>query len=237
LTARILRPEQRRPCKTSCTPIFNLVEECQNGRGALRLMRHDKTWLLGKPSGYHIYGDPMAGSSVYFRGTSNVACSERVIALHDETPTARTIALKGSGLARVNVAGQHVDVRLTAPDGYFLLSRVILTPIAFLRAELRRKGFELTVERLAKRRGLALSLSRRSRSRRSFGGAGAPNRRLVRVAPPNKTEPIQTCSREVPASCHSWAMISLALRRRAAIALFSIIVFRARTGEQFGTPR
>jgi len=40
-----------------------------------------------------------------------------VVALHDETATARTIALEVSDWPG-HVAGQHVDVRLTAPDGY-----------------------------------------------------------------------------------------------------------------------
>jgi ferredoxin-NADP reductase len=40
-----------------------------------------------------------------------------VIALHDETPTARTITLQVPDWPG-HVAGQHVDVRLTASDGY-----------------------------------------------------------------------------------------------------------------------
>jgi ferredoxin-NADP reductase len=40
-----------------------------------------------------------------------------VVALDDETPTARTIALQVADWPG-HVAGQHVDVRLTAPDGY-----------------------------------------------------------------------------------------------------------------------
>jgi ferredoxin-NADP reductase len=40
-----------------------------------------------------------------------------VVALHDETPTARTIALQVADWSS-HVAGQHVDVRLTAQDGY-----------------------------------------------------------------------------------------------------------------------
>jgi ferredoxin-NADP reductase len=41
----------------------------------------------------------------------------QVIALHDETATARTISLQVADWP-AHVAGQHVDVRLTAPDGY-----------------------------------------------------------------------------------------------------------------------
>ncbi|MFE4470346.1 ferredoxin reductase [Leifsonia sp. NPDC056824] len=40
-----------------------------------------------------------------------------VVAAHEETATARTIRLRIPGLAG-HLAGQHVDVRLTAPDGY-----------------------------------------------------------------------------------------------------------------------
>lgn len=40
-----------------------------------------------------------------------------VVALHDETATARTITLEVRDWPG-HVAGQHVDVRLTAPDGY-----------------------------------------------------------------------------------------------------------------------
>ena len=41
----------------------------------------------------------------------------QVIALHDETATARTITLEVADWP-AHVAGQHVDVRLTAADGY-----------------------------------------------------------------------------------------------------------------------
>src|SRR5258705_5655745 len=67
----------------------------------------------------------------------------KVIALHDETPTARTIALEVPDWPG-HVAGQHVDVRLTAPDGY---SAVRSYSIASAPNTERR--VELTVERLA----------------------------------------------------------------------------------------
>jgi ferredoxin-NADP reductase len=41
----------------------------------------------------------------------------RLVEAHDETPTARTLALDVPGWPG-HLAGQHVDVRLTAPDGY-----------------------------------------------------------------------------------------------------------------------
>jgi ferredoxin-NADP reductase len=65
-----------------------------------------------------------------------------VVALHDETPTARTITL-GVPDWPGHVAGQHVDVRLTAPDGY---SAVRSYSIASAPNSERR--VELTVERL-----------------------------------------------------------------------------------------
>jgi ferredoxin-NADP reductase len=65
-----------------------------------------------------------------------------VVALHDETPTARTVKLEVSDWPG-HVAGQHVDVRLTAPDGYSAVrSYSIASPP---NAEGR---IELTVERL-----------------------------------------------------------------------------------------
>ena len=65
-----------------------------------------------------------------------------VVALHDETATARTIALAVSDWPG-HQAGQHVDVRLTASDGY---SAVRSYSIASAPNSERR--VELTVERL-----------------------------------------------------------------------------------------
>jgi ferredoxin-NADP reductase len=65
-----------------------------------------------------------------------------VIALNDETATARTITLEISDWPG-HVAGQHVDVRLTASDGY---SAVRSYSIASAPNSERR--VELTVERL-----------------------------------------------------------------------------------------
>ena len=65
-----------------------------------------------------------------------------VIALHDETATARTITLEVSDWPG-HIAGQHVDVRLTASDGY---SAVRSYSIASAPNSERR--VELTVERL-----------------------------------------------------------------------------------------
>lgn len=65
-----------------------------------------------------------------------------VAALHDETATARTITLQLSDWPG-HVAGQHVDVRLTAPDGY---SAVRSYSIA--SAPNSEGRIELTIERL-----------------------------------------------------------------------------------------
>src|ERR1700752_2360307 len=66
----------------------------------------------------------------------------KVIALHDETSTARTITFEVPDWPG-HVAGQHVDVRLTAADGY---SAVRSYSIASAPNPERR--FELTIERL-----------------------------------------------------------------------------------------
>jgi ferredoxin-NADP reductase len=65
-----------------------------------------------------------------------------VVALHDETATARTIAIEIPDWPG-HVAGQHVDVRLTAPDGYTAVRSysIASTPNT-------ERGVELTVERL-----------------------------------------------------------------------------------------
>jgi len=65
-----------------------------------------------------------------------------VAALHDETATARTITLQVPDWPE-HVAGQHVDVRLTAPDGY---SAVRSYSIA--SAPNSEGRVELTIERL-----------------------------------------------------------------------------------------
>jgi ferredoxin-NADP reductase len=64
-----------------------------------------------------------------------------VVALHDQTPTARAIVLDVAGWPG-HVAGQHVDVRLTAPDGY---SAVRSYSIA---SAVDGQRIELAVERL-----------------------------------------------------------------------------------------
>ena len=65
----------------------------------------------------------------------------KVVALHHETASARTISLEVPDWPG-HVAGQHVDVRLTAPDGY---SAVRSYSIASAPSQRR---IEITVERL-----------------------------------------------------------------------------------------
>ena len=57
----------------------------------------------------------MAGATLLGRSLSWLTGT--VTAAHDETPTARTIVLDVPNWPG-HIAGQHVDVRLTAPDGY-----------------------------------------------------------------------------------------------------------------------
>src|SRR5260370_41164647 len=57
---------------------------------------------------------PVAGGALLGRLMWHVG---KIIALHDETATARTITLDVADWPG-HVAGQHVDGRLTAPDGY-----------------------------------------------------------------------------------------------------------------------
>src|ERR1700741_1187328 len=65
-----------------------------------------------------------------------------VVALHDETATARTITFEVPDWPG-HVAGQHVDVRLTAPDGYSTVRSYSIASAP------NSDGYvELTVERL-----------------------------------------------------------------------------------------
>ena len=82
----------------------------------------------------------MAGATLFRRRV--VWRVGTVVALRDETPRARTITLDVPDWPG-HVAGQHVDVRLTAPDGY---SAVRSYSIA--SASNSEKRIDLTVERL-----------------------------------------------------------------------------------------
>jgi ferredoxin-NADP reductase len=81
----------------------------------------------------------MARTALFGKVTWRTA---RVVGLHDETETVRTLALMVRDWPG-HVAGQHVDVRLTAPDGY---SAVRSYSIASAPSSDGR--IELTVERL-----------------------------------------------------------------------------------------
>src|SRR5262249_303800 len=72
-----------------------------------------QTRVLGKSRLPHLWRS-MEGTAVLGRVTWRAA---KIIALHDETTTARTLALEVRDWPG-HLAGQHVDVRLTAPDGY-----------------------------------------------------------------------------------------------------------------------
>src|SRR4029077_16659541 len=65
-----------------------------------------------------------------------------VLALHDETASARTLTLEVPDWPG-HVAGQHVDVRLTAPDGYSAARSYSIAS-----APNPEKRLEITVERL-----------------------------------------------------------------------------------------
>ena len=65
-----------------------------------------------------------------------------VVALHDETISARTLTLEVPDWPG-HVAGQHVDVRLTAPDGYSAARSYSIAS-----APSYEKRLEITVERL-----------------------------------------------------------------------------------------
>src|ERR1700751_5400481 len=94
--------------------------------------------LLGRPRLSHLWG-PMAGTAVLRPVTWR---SATVVGLRDETATARTIALAVRDWPG-HIAGQHIDLRLTAPDGY---SAVRSYSIASAPSSDGR--IEITVERL-----------------------------------------------------------------------------------------
>jgi len=66
----------------------------------------------------------------------------KVIALHDETATTRTITLEVPGWPG-HIAGQHVDVRLTAADGYSAARSYSIASAPNVDGRI-----ELTIERL-----------------------------------------------------------------------------------------
>src|SRR5580704_12254948 len=89
-----------------------LLEERQVGARAAAA-RHRRGWLLGELRLPHVRRS-MAGTALFRRLTWLTATVSQVT---EETPRARTIALSVPGWGG-HRAGQHVDVRLTADDGY-----------------------------------------------------------------------------------------------------------------------
>jgi ferredoxin-NADP reductase len=81
----------------------------------------------------------MAGTAVLGRVTWRTATA---VGLHDETATARTLALEVRDWPG-HVAGQHVDVRLTAADGYSAVRSYSIASAPSSDGQI-----ELTVERL-----------------------------------------------------------------------------------------
>src|SRR5215470_3289282 len=81
----------------------------------------------------------MEGTAVLGRVMWRIA---KVVGLHDETPTARTLALAVRDWPG-HVAGQHVDVRLTAEDGYSAVRSYSIASAPNFKGVV-----ELTVERL-----------------------------------------------------------------------------------------
>src|SRR5215469_6566996 len=81
----------------------------------------------------------MEGTAVLGRVTWRIAT---VVGQHDETPTARTLTLAVRDW-QGHVAGQHVDVRLTAPDGYSAVRSYSIASAPSSDARI-----EITVERL-----------------------------------------------------------------------------------------
>ena len=80
----------------------------------------------------------------------------RVVAIRDETPRTKTFRFALDQPAR-HRAGQHYVVRLTAPDGYTASrSYSVASP-----PDDGSNEFELTVERLERRRGLDVPARRR----------------------------------------------------------------------------
>src|SRR5437660_1251259 len=114
------------------------VEERQVGAGYYA-DAPGQTRLLGESRLPYLWG-PMAGAALF--GRRVMWRVGTVVALQDETATARTITLEVSDWPG-HVAGQHVDVRLTASDGYSAARSYSIAS-----APNAEKRVELTVERL-----------------------------------------------------------------------------------------
>src|SRR5262249_41568289 len=113
------------------------MEERQVGAGHYADAR-GPTWVLGKPRLPQLWG-PLAGGAVSGGLMWRVGT---VVALHDETSTARTLTLEVPDWPG-HLAGQHVDVRLTAADGYSAVRSYSIASTQNAETQI-----ELTVERL-----------------------------------------------------------------------------------------
>ncbi len=82
----------------------------------------------------------MAGTALFGRPVMWRVAT--VVALRDETPTARTLTLDVPDWPG-HIAGQHVDVRVTAPDGYSAVRSYSIASAPDSKARI-----ELTIERL-----------------------------------------------------------------------------------------
>src|SRR4029077_6251306 len=111
LRGRAPRPRARRP-RAAAPPAPLLLEERQVGARAPPA-RRGRAGLLGDVRLPHVRRS-VAAAALLGRLTWRVAT---VTAFAAETPRVRTLELEIPGWPG-HVAGQHVDVRLTAEDGY-----------------------------------------------------------------------------------------------------------------------
>ncbi len=168
----------------------------------------------------------MAGTALFGRPVMWRVAT--VVALRDETPTARTLTLDVPDWPG-HFAGQHVDVRVTAPDGYSAVRSYSIASAPDSQAQI-----ELTIEQLPNGEvspylTQVVAPGASSRTRRPSGGARS-DRRLVRVAHgANRT---RSANRRWLRNRSAHGHDSLARFRRKQVAI-SIVVFRARTGSNF----
>src|SRR5438270_11622332 len=113
------------------------MEERQMGAGH-NVDTRESTWLLGTTRLPQLWRS-VAGAAELGRLMWRIA---EVVALHDETITARTITFDVPDWPG-HLAGQHVDVRLTAADGYTAVRSYSIASAPSSDAHI-----EITVERL-----------------------------------------------------------------------------------------
>ena len=178
-----------------------------------------QTWVLGRPRLPYLRGS-MEGTTVF--GRRVMWRVGTVVALHDETATARTIILEIPDWPG-HIAGQHVDVRVTAPDGYSAVRSYSIASAPNADAQV-----ELTVERLPNGEvspylTQEVVAGDRLELRGPIGGWF--------VWRTEQTEPVQLI-----AGGSGIVPLMAMIRSRASAgnkSQFSIVVFRARTGSNF----